>query len=96
MVILRFKGVVFMGKEGLMEPSIPVPTDNLYKFIALFGLVLFVSSGITFVYSYFYFNKLLYQQRLELEIFKAKNRSRARRKDNKRFFGPSNNHKYAK
>lgn len=27
-----------------MQPSIPVPTDNLYKFMALFGLVLVVSS----------------------------------------------------
>lgn len=27
-----------------MQPNIPLPTDNLYKFTALFGLVLVVSS----------------------------------------------------
>lgn len=26
-----------------MQPNIPIPTDNLYKFLALFGLVLIVS-----------------------------------------------------
>jgi hypothetical protein len=27
-----------------MEPSIPLPTDNAYKFAALFRLALFISS----------------------------------------------------
>lgn len=35
-----------------MVPSLPVPTDNLWKFSALFGLALIVSSitGITYVH----------------------------------------------
>jgi hypothetical protein len=55
-----------------MQPNIPITTDNLYKFIALFGLVLFISSGITLVYSLFYHNKLLHEHSLELAILNAK------------------------
>lgn len=35
-----------------MQPSIPVPTDNLYKFAALFGLVLIVASIVSVVSTY--------------------------------------------
>jgi hypothetical protein len=37
-------------REVAMEPSIPVPTDNIYKFIGLFGLVVFISSMLAVVY----------------------------------------------
>lgn len=34
-----------------MQPNIPIPTDNLYKFMALFGLTVIIASlvGLTFV-----------------------------------------------
>lgn len=35
-----------------MQPSLPVPTDNIYKFSCLFGLVLIVSGIFAFVTSY--------------------------------------------
>lgn len=35
-----------------MTPSLPVPTDNIYKFACLFGLVLIVSSLFAFVSMY--------------------------------------------
>lgn len=35
-----------------MTPSLPVPTDNIYKFACLFGLVLFVSAFFGFIASY--------------------------------------------
>jgi hypothetical protein len=35
-----------------MAPSIPIPTDNIYKFICLFGLALIVSSLFSFVSLY--------------------------------------------
>ena len=35
-----------------MQPTLPVPTDSLYKFAALFGLVLLVTSIIAFNTSY--------------------------------------------
>lgn len=33
-----------------MQPNVPVPTDNLYKFQALFGLVLIISALFTAAY----------------------------------------------
>lgn len=35
-----------------MSPSVPIPTDNIYKFFCLFGLALIVSSIFAFVASY--------------------------------------------
>jgi len=35
-----------------MNPSLPIPTDNIYKFACLFGLTLIVSSIFTFVAVY--------------------------------------------
>lgn len=35
-----------------MQPNVPIATDNLYKFVALFGLVLVVASFAGFYLSY--------------------------------------------
>lgn len=35
-----------------MTPSLPIPTDNIYKFACLFGLALIVSSIFAYVTSY--------------------------------------------
>ena len=35
-----------------MTPSLPVPTDNIYKFSCLFGLALIISSLFAFVSTY--------------------------------------------
>lgn len=35
-----------------MTPSLPIPTDNIYKFACLFGLALIVSSIFSFVSTY--------------------------------------------
>lgn len=34
-----------------MQPNVPIPTDNLYKFVALFGLAVIIASlvGLTVV-----------------------------------------------
>lgn len=47
-----------------MQPSLPVPTDNIYKFSCLFGLVLIVSAVIAFasVYSSSLERKIVYVQ----------------------------------
>jgi hypothetical protein len=55
-----------------MQPSIPIPTDNIYKFVALFGLSLFISSGLASVAVHFYFNNILYKRTMESEILKTK------------------------
>jgi hypothetical protein len=36
----------------IMTPSLPIPTDNIYKFACLFGLALIVSSIFAFVSTY--------------------------------------------
>lgn len=33
-----------------MESKIPLPTDNIYKFYALFGLLLFISSSLSVIW----------------------------------------------
>jgi hypothetical protein len=33
-----------------MQPNIPLPTDNIYKFAALFGLVVFISTMLAMAY----------------------------------------------
>ena len=35
-----------------MPPSIPLPTDNIYKFVCLFGLALIVTAVFSFVSTY--------------------------------------------
>lgn len=47
-----------------MQPSLPVPTDNIYKFSCLFGLVLIVSAVIAFasIYSSSLERKIVYVQ----------------------------------
>ena len=35
-----------------MNPSLPIPTDNIYKFVCLFGLVLVISSIYAYVATY--------------------------------------------
>lgn len=35
-----------------MQPSLPIPTDNIYKFACLFGLVLIVAGIFAFLSSY--------------------------------------------
>lgn len=35
-----------------MQPSVPVPTDNIYKFACLFGLALIVSAIFSYVSAY--------------------------------------------
>ena len=34
-----------------MQPSVPIPTDNVFKFAALFGLVVLISSILAIAYT---------------------------------------------
>ena len=47
-----------------MEDKIPIPTDNIYKFYALFGLVLFIFCAGSFIFVQEKTNDLLVQPRL--------------------------------
>lgn len=55
-----------------MESRIPLPTDNIYKFYALFGLALIVSSMLAIVYLQKTTNDLIFTTVLEYEELAAK------------------------
>jgi len=50
-----------------MENKIPLPTDNIFKFYALFGLMLFITSLAGSLYLNKSTNALLFQGAIELE-----------------------------
>ncbi|MDD1509563.1 hypothetical protein [Pseudomonas sp. CNPSo 3701] len=53
-----------------MESRIPVPTDNLFKFYALFGLLLFVFACGALIYVNQTTNTLMFESVVELERLK--------------------------
>lgn len=55
-----------------MENRIPLPTDNIYKFYALFGLVLLVSSMAAFLYVQRSTNEMAFQAIIDYEELDAK------------------------
>ena len=55
-----------------MQPSIPIPTDNIYKFACLLGLAIFISAMLGSIYMVYKFDELTSKDLLELEALKAK------------------------
>ncbi len=55
-----------------MENKITIPTDNIYKFYALFGLLFFISCIISAVSIHNSSNELAYKNYIERETLKAK------------------------
>lgn len=55
-----------------MESKIPLPTDNIYKFYALFGILLLVTSIVALVYTNQSTNALLFSNIIALEELKLK------------------------
>ena len=53
-----------------MHSKIPIPTDNIYKFYALFGLFMFIASGYVFIQIHFMYNDLAYKNYVEYEVLK--------------------------
>ena len=56
----------------MMESKIPLPTDNIYKFYALFGILLLVTSIVAFAYTNQSTNTLLFNNFIALEELKLK------------------------
>ncbi|HJE29429.1 MAG: hypothetical protein ACK5NQ_19295 [Pseudomonas sp.] len=54
-----------------MESKIPLPTDNLYKFFALFALVLFISGFGTVILATKITNELAFEHWVEVETLQA-------------------------
>ncbi len=50
-----------------MESKIPIPTDNIYKFYALFGLVILISCIAAFLYVYSSTNELIFKKAIEYQ-----------------------------
>jgi tRNA(Leu) C34 or U34 (ribose-2'-O)-methylase TrmL len=55
-----------------MEPRIPLPTDNIYKFYALFGLVVLLTTAIMFFIRHEHYNSMAFDMYVPLEILKEK------------------------
>lgn len=53
-----------------MQGKLPLPTDNIFKFYALFGLVLFIFSASSMLYVNKTTNDLVYQVVVDVEILK--------------------------
>ena len=53
-----------------MHSKIPIPTDNIYKFYALFGLFMFIASGYVFIQIHFMYNDLAFNNYVEYEVLK--------------------------
>lgn len=54
-----------------MESKIPLPTDNLYKFVALFSLVLLISAFGTILYATNATNAVAFEHWVEIESLQA-------------------------
>lgn len=50
-----------------MESRIPLPTDNIYKFYALFGFVLLIASMAAFLYLHKTTNELIFEAAIAVE-----------------------------
>lgn len=59
------------GVQLPMENRVPVPTDSIYKFYALFGLLLFVFCAASTIYVTRSTNDLIFTSSIEYEILKA-------------------------
>jgi hypothetical protein len=59
-------------KGNEMQSTVPIATDHIYKFYALFGLSLFISAGLTLAYLHVHFVNLLYQESVDLQVLEAK------------------------
>jgi hypothetical protein len=53
-----------------LDSHIPLPTDNIYKFYALFGLLLFIFSGSGSIYTTNKTNELVFQTAIDIEAIK--------------------------
>lgn len=56
-----------------MQSKVPLPTDNIYKFYALFGLLLFLSCVYAFTSLYHSYNEKAFNRYIELEVLNSVN-----------------------
>ncbi|MDF3125561.1 hypothetical protein [Rheinheimera sp. 1928-s] len=63
-----------------MQSRIPLPTDNVYKFYAMFGLLILLTTGIMFFIRHEYYNSMAFERLVPIETLKAKNKPTAAEK----------------
>jgi hypothetical protein len=54
-----------------MTPSMPIATDNIYKFAAIFGLALLIAVALAITYLPDKYGELVFNDNVELEILKS-------------------------
>ncbi|MDT4289560.1 hypothetical protein RO575_08315 [Methylomonas sp. MO1] len=57
-----------------MEPEVPLPTDNIYKFYAMFGLVVMLTTGIMFFIRAEEYNRRAFERYAPIRILEAKDK----------------------
>lgn len=57
-----------------MDGKIPLPTDNIYKFYALFGFVLLIASMAAFLYLHKTTNELIFEAAIAVEEVATKDK----------------------
>lgn len=55
-----------------MQSRIPLPTDNIFKFYALFGLLILLTTGIMFFVRHEQYNAMAFERYIPIETLKAK------------------------
>ncbi|MEJ6473372.1 hypothetical protein [Pseudoalteromonas piscicida] len=55
-----------------MQPKIPLPTDNIYKFYAFLGLMILLTTAIMFFIRHEHYNSMAFERYIPMETLKAK------------------------
>ncbi|QDE31987.1 hypothetical protein [Shewanella polaris] len=55
-----------------MQSKIPLPTDNIYKFYALLGLLILLTTAIMFFIRHEHYNSMAFDRYIPMETLKAK------------------------
>ncbi len=55
-----------------MNPNIPIPTDNVYKFYAMFGLVIMLTTAIMFFIRHEEYNRRAFDRHVPMKLLEAK------------------------
>jgi len=58
-----------------VQSRIPLPTDNIYKFYALLGLLILLTTAIMFFIRNEHYNTVAFERYIPMEILKAKKNS---------------------
>lgn len=55
-----------------MQSRIPLPTDNIYKFYSLFGLLILITTSIMFFIRHEHYNAMAFKRYIPMETLKSK------------------------